>query len=474
MPESRDRRQHIETQFRASGIEHYEFFDAVGPDDAEVKELYASGRVAKYPPCFRCGELSCGSDDCNNVLVPQQVATCVSFLKLWRHILETGIKTALVVEDDVIFAKYAPKVARVVLDRGFLEQVGLKEDVPTLLRLGWTAGREHQLAGRIALTRDGVRMANHCFAVNRAMCRKLLDEFDRVETTADEFTHRVVGSTVRNFTLQPPIASDLSFSFGAVASLIHPKKKRIAYLQKFHPERRDEIEAAIEAVRKHVKHILYRPLLAIGHPRCGSRYISALLKACGLDVGHERMGQHGISSWMFAVEDDENPWARDPLSVSRKHKHFGHVIHFVRDPRMAIPSIVRENRHSEKSYAFRRKHIQSALHVDLDAASSEVERALLSYLYWNQLVEAQEIDLTLRVEDAEDIALEFLKERQIVPPDRSMAAPPPKNVNTDKLYQGKLPERPSLSRSDWETVPDDLKSRINQSCARYGYESLYQ
>ena len=474
LPSSTDRRQHIERHLPALGIERFEFFDAVGPDDPEVKALYDSGKVAGYPPCFRCGELSCGSDECNNILVPEQVATCVSYLKLWRHILETNINTALIVEDDVVFANYAAQVAKAVLREGLLERVGLQEDVPTLLRLGWLAGKEHQLTGQITLAKDRIRMANPCFALNRTLCRKLLDEFDRIETTADEFTHRVVGSTVRNFTLHPPIASELSWSFGAVPSLIHPKKKRVAYLQKFHPEQQEEIQATIDAVCQHVKHILYRPILAIGHPRCGSGYVSELLKSCGLDVGHERMGQHGISSWMFAVEDDENPWARDPLALTRKHKHFGHIIHFVRNPRTAIPSIIRENRHAEKSYAFRRKHIMSTFGVDLDAAGSDVERAILSYLYWNKLIEGQRVDLTVRVEDAEESALRFLKDRQLIAPECSLVAPPPKNVNTDKRYQGTLPKWPVLTDSDWQEVAGDLKSEINESCTRYSYDPLYR
>jgi hypothetical protein len=474
LPSSTDRRQHIERHFHALGIEGYEFFDAVGPDDLEVKALYAKGKVASYPPCFRCGELSCGSDECNNVLIPEQVATCVSFLKLWRHILQTDINAALIVEDDVVFTDYAPQVVRAIQDQGFLERIGLKEDVPTLLRLGWTAGREHRLTGQIALAQGAIRMANHCFAVNRALCRILLDEFDRVETTADEFTHRVVGSTVRNFTIQPPIASDLSFSFGAVASLIHPKKKRVAYLKKHHPEQTEEIEATIDAIRRHVKHILYRPLLAVGHPRCGSRYMSELLKVCGLDVGHERMGKHGISSWMFAVEDDDNPWARDPLSASRKHKHFGHVMHFVRDPRTAIPSIIRENRHAEKSYAFRRRHIIKTYKIDLDDAGSEVEKALLSYIYWNKIIEEQKTDIMVRVEDAEDSTLRFLKAIDIVANDRSIYSPPPKDVNRQKLYQGKLPERPCLTEADWDDVDEGLKKEANAMCGRYGYPAVFE
>jgi GR25 family glycosyltransferase involved in LPS biosynthesis len=474
MPASTDRRQHIQKHLPAIGIECFEFFDAVGPHDPEVKALYANDKVARYPPCFRCGQLTCGSDECNNVLVSAQVATCVSFLKLWRHILETDVNTALVIEDDVVFADYAPKVTEAVLREGFMERISLREDVPTLLRLGWMLGKDHRLAGRVTLVQDAIKMADPCFALNRAMCRKLLDKFDRVETTADEFTHRVVGSTVRNFTLQPPIASELSWSFGAVASLIHPKEMRVAYLQKFHPERRDEIETAIEAVRNHVKHILYRPILAIGHPRCGSGYMSELFKACGLDVGHEHVGKHGISSWMFAVEDDEYPWALNSMARTRKNKHFGHVVQFVRNPRQAIPSIIRENHHAEKSYAFRRKHILSAFGVDLDTASSELERAMMSYLYWNRLIEGQEIALVVRVEDAEESLLRSLKNWQLVAATCALSVRPPKDVNANKLYQGTFPERPDLSDDDWQQVCDKLKREINESCDRYGYEPLYR
>jgi len=116
----------------------------------------------------------------------------------------------------------------------------------------------------------------------------------------------------------------------------------------------------------------------------------------------------------------------------------------------------------------------STFGVDLDAAGSDVERALLSYLYWNKLIEALAIDLTVRVEDAESSTLQFLKNRQLISVDCKLVAPPPKDVNADKLYRGTLPERPTLTNADWADVPDDLKSDINDSCARYGYELLYR
>jgi GR25 family glycosyltransferase involved in LPS biosynthesis len=158
MPSSVERRRHIQKHLPALGIERFEFFDAVGPDDPEVQRLFAEDKVARYPPCFRCGELSCGRDDCNNVLIPEQVATCVSFLRLWRHVLEADLNTVLVMEDDVVFSKYAPQVVKAVLREGFLERIGVKEDIPTLFRTGWTASKEHQSTGQIALAQGAIRM----------------------------------------------------------------------------------------------------------------------------------------------------------------------------------------------------------------------------------------------------------------------------------------------------------------------------
>jgi hypothetical protein len=205
MPQSTDRRAHIKKHFGSLGIEEYEFFDAVGPDHPEVAALYEGGRVHKYPPCFRCGQLACDDDDCNNVLIPEQVATCVSFLRLWRHILEAKIGTAMIVEDDVVFADYARKVVARALDLGLLDRTGIRGQAPTLVRMGWPACEEHQFTGEVTLHPGQDRDSNHCFAVNRAMCQKLLDEFQIVNTTADIYTHRIVGPMVRNFTLQPPL-----------------------------------------------------------------------------------------------------------------------------------------------------------------------------------------------------------------------------------------------------------------------------
>jgi hypothetical protein len=474
LPSSLDRRHYMTRQFRRLGIDRYEFFDATDKDDPAVTSLYDSGKVARYPPCFRCGELACGRDDCNNVLIPAQVATFISFSNLWRHILDTGIETALIVEDDVAFLDYAPRVADAIIQAGMLDLLGIRGNSPVLLRLGWAASADHRATGQIGFKPNLIKMSNPCHALNRAMVSKLLNSFDRVDYTADRFIHKEIGPTAANFTLFPPLASELSWSVGSVKSLIHPKSVHVDYLRRNYPDRKEEIEDAIRALRNHQDHIFYRDLLAIGHPCCGASRMSKVLQSLGLDVGHDRIGERGISSWKFAVEEACAPLAGRDRSASRKATHFGAVVQFVRDPRQAIPSIIRENRHAEKSYAFRRKHILSSFGVDLDAAQSEVERALLSYVYWNKIIERQPVDLRIRVEEAEAATRAFLEERNWLRPEAGAGSPPPKDINAPKLYKGTLPERPDLSSEDWDSISDTAKSEANEMCRRYGYQDLYE
>ena len=67
----------------------------------------------------------------------------------------------------------------------------------------------------------------------------------------------------------------------------------------------------------------------------------------------------------------------------------------------------------------------------------------------------------------------FLAARGWFDPKAVTGPPPPKDVNRDKLYQGKLPDRPALSDADWAAVDEALKAAVNDCCLRYGYPALY-
>jgi hypothetical protein len=276
---------------------------------------------------------------------------------------------------------------------------------------------------------------------------------------------------VKNYTVLPPLSFELSWSVGAVDSLIHPKPIRVSYLQKHHANKPNEINAAIRDVMMHFSHILYRPLLVIGHPRCGSGYLSQLLGALGLDVGHEKMGKSGISSWMFAVVDI-SPYALDKYALSRKFSHFQFTIHHVRNPRDAIPSIMRENLHSSESYAFRRKHILQRFGMNLDDATSEIEKAILSYVYWNKIVEESKVDLVVRVEDEEEALKAFLIKNGLIGKNTEWTNPPKKDVNSNKAYKGVVYEKAPLAEQDWKSVDIRILHLLNEKCRQYGYQEL--
>jgi hypothetical protein len=467
LPRSSDRRAYISGYFEEVGIEHYEFFDATDRTDGVVSDYYTRGQVATYPPCFRCHKLSCGSDTCNNVLIPAQVATFITYLQLWQEIVKSDTGTALILEDDVRFTDYAAEVTTAAGNT--LAEAGFHADNPVLLRFGWAWCSEHKEPVQPGLERGAVRMSNPCHAITRAFAKQLVSSFSKIDTTVDIFQHQQVGEKAMAFTFFPPLAYELSWSVGALDSLIHPKPIRVQYMKQFHPDKTAHIQSAARALHTHFTHVLYRPLLIVGHPRCGSGYMSKLLQALGLDVGHEKMGQHGISSWMFAVDDDEVPFAQDKYSASRRTSHFQLCIQHVRDPRAAVPSIMRDNKYSDLSFQFRCKHIKQRYEIDLQDYTSDIERAVLSYICWNRIIAEGGVGLVVRVEDAQEKLIDLLLDKGVLDTRPVQLNLPPKNVNSDKPYRGVVHEKPQLHERDWQGIDPSILSELNAQCRKYGY-----
>lgn len=230
LPKSVDRRQHIQRHFQDIGLADYTFFDALDSQAPEVAQLFGEGKVAQYPPCFRCGKLECGKPDCNNVLIPQQVAVFATYLALWRNIAATDDRV-LVCEDDVLFHPWAARVLGDLsqcIETGDLTFSGTE---PALLRLGWALGPDHDEALPFRFDRNP-RMSNPCHAITGAYARALLEEFDRINHTVDVYQHKLASaSKTYGVTIFPPIASELSWSVGSFESLIHPKELHAQYLE---------------------------------------------------------------------------------------------------------------------------------------------------------------------------------------------------------------------------------------------------
>ena len=473
LKESKERRQHAQQELKSINISNFQFFFGTNKLDPIVKNFYENNLVFQYPPCFRCGKLTCENDECNNILVKAQVATFISHMSIWKAIVENNYRTALIIEDDIKFNDYALQILG-KLNKFEEIKSFLKAENPCLLRLGWALNQEHNYSGEIRLVKNCTKMSNPCYAITNPMAQILINKFEKIYTTADVYLHQDIASQYENYTLFPPLAHELSWSVGSVDSLIHPKPIRLNYLSKNNVQNQTALEKAKAKIENHFNHVLSRNILAIGHPRSGSGYSSKLLQAFGLDIGHELMGKDGISSWMFAVIDEKNPFALNKYAITRRYTYFQYIIHHVRNPKDAIPSIIRENKFSKLSFQFRNKHLKKQFGIDLNDYVTELEKAAWSFLYWNKIIKQQNPDLVIRVESDRIKLLKFLREKKLTEIDNlDSITLPSTDFNANKKYQGVFRKKPILVRENWDALPNELKIKLNDFCEEYNYPLIY-
>lgn len=78
-------------------------------------------------------------------------------------------------------------------------------------------------------------------------------------------------------------------------------------------------------------------LIILGHPRSGTGYAAKLAQAYGMDVGHEKLGSQGISSWMWAAKEKKVPWGDGYVPCPEGYVDF--PIYIWRDPLTTIESV---------------------------------------------------------------------------------------------------------------------------------------
>jgi hypothetical protein len=315
-------------------------------------------------------------------------------------------------------------------------------------------------------------MSNPCHAITHAFARRLVSSFTRIDTTVDIYQHQQIGSTVENYTLLPPPAYELSWSTGALESLIHPKQARLHFLKEHHPDRTTQMQSTARAIQAHFSHIMYRPLLLVGHPCCGSEYMSWLSGTLGLDIGNEKRGKHGICSWMLAVHDDTPLATVDKYAACRKLTYFSHRIHYVRNPRDAIPDIVHDNNLNPEALEYRRRHIRNTFGIDIEDCATGLERAALSYVYWNRIIELDGTEATVRIEDQQEklagLFFEYGLLAQRPVPGWQIPAEIEKNRQSPNMQTG----HESISEESWLNIRKDILEALNIQCGKYGYEKV--
>ena len=464
---SRDRRRHIRTHLPTMGLNDFGFFDATPADDQSVAAARASGEVFQYPPCFRCGELDCGRPDCNNFLTAPQIANFLTYRRLWRAIAEGEAERVLILEDDVFLHQHTSNVLAGVLNEVQDGRLPFVAGQTCLLRLGWAKCPDHE--GNQFRVEQTVKMANPCHALTRNYATALLERETGITHTSDAYIHRLAPCTGEAFTVFPPMASELSWTEGVFASTIHPKQIRLERLRA--EGRVAEFTEEANRFARHVRKKHFRPILICGHPRCGTGFAAALARRLGLDVRHDALGAAGISSWMFAVDADENPAPFDAVAKTRRALAWEYLVMPVRDIYRAAASVIRHSRRDRASYLFRRNQILEKTGVDLDRFDTELEQAVWSIIEWTRILLDQEPSLIFRIEDQHDHLQDFLIQSALID---SSANDKRRDLLTQQF--GETPREvehatPTFSAEDWQALPQATRDARDWYCQRFGYSS---
>lgn len=219
-----------------------------------------------------------------------------------------------------------------------------------------------------------------------------------------------------------------------------------------------------------VKYKINVDFLVTGHPRTGTGYVSQLFNAMSLEVGHEKLGSNGISSWLHAVKNQNIPFFSEKkmghYNISRYDFDFKYLLLLIRDPAEAIPSIVVENRNNI-SYSFRRFHIFQELNVDMNKYSYWLDKAIVSYLSWIKLIEKQNPKATLKLESIEDDLVLFLKKNNIPYLESFKNSFERSKANSTKQKYGI--EKPKLSKREYRQADPLLITELKRFCNKYGY-----
>jgi len=448
-------------------MKSFQFFDATSADDELVSTYYQDGLVKTYPTCFRCGKYECGNENCNNTLIASQVATFISYLRLWKYIANSQFETVLIIEDDVELSDNSDLICKEFVKGKCLKKSGLSGEDPMLLRFGWALCEDHQ-SGKSFSFIDDVKMSNPCHAINKPMAELLLSNFKSIDTTVDVFQHRLSYEQRASKTGFPPIFSEKSWSTGEFESLIHPKQVRLDYLKTMGLEGTLSYARAKEKLRSHQSHTNYKQFLSVGHPNCGEAHTAKLFKKAGLVLGNGKMGEDGISSWKYAVIDEQNMQAPWKQTAIRENTWFEYVIQYLKDPRDVIPKIIQDDIHKPNLLEFRKKQIWTQFNIDITEFSNSLECAVASLIYWNKIIELQKPNFVYRVGIDELALFEFLKDTKLEEAFRRQAPQP-------------IEQRPNTIVTVSDTsIPDveickitpHLLNQLNKHCLFYGYSDF--
>ena len=186
------------------------------------------------------------------------------------------------------------------------------------------------------------------------------------------------------------------------------------------------------------------------------------------------MNQDGISSWMLAVKSPKYPYGNIGESKNRPITKFlfNTIIHLVRNPFDAIPSIILENKYSSKSYNFRRNMIRKYLQINLPiynknlSLKEDISIAIQTIIYWNRLCELCKPTFIIRLEDSFNLLQEYNKNNILEKNTLNIYKNPTK---TKRFPDGKYHTKPIITINNYNNINQELKVKLKEYCNTYGY-----
>lgn len=195
-------------------------------------------------------------------------------------------------------------------------------------------------------------------------------------------------------------------------------------------------------------------ILGVGHPRTGTGYTAKLLQSWGLDVGHEKIGEHGTVDWSLSV-GGQSLW--QPIDF--KNYNWEHVVYCVRDPRKSIPSIVYTEDIGKSSEIFRNQYLENDV-------TYPIGKAIESILTWdNYITNNLKPDIIFRIEDESEDLFTYLEESGVDVKWSESIIGKKQNTREHKGWKELILEHPK--------VPALYKNKINEFCMKYGYRTLF-
>lgn len=196
-------------------------------------------------------------------------------------------------------------------------------------------------------------------------------------------------------------------------------------------------------------------ILGLGHPRTGTGYTAKLLQSWGLDVGHEKMGEHGTVDWSLATKG-KSLWQ----NVDFKDWNWQHKIYCVRDPRESIASIAYTEIDSA-SFEFRKGYERLVGRPNL------IVSAIASIIKWDNMITQMQPNLIYSIESKEGAKklFDYLQESGVDVTWNDSIVGKKQNQREHKSFEELLEEV--------GYVANRFKNPINAYCDKYGYDRLF-